>query len=196
MPPNLYAYISRFVTLTAAEEGLFMQHLQVMTCSSRQILTNVGDLEQHVYFIQKGAIRKFFYRDQEEVTIQLSLEGDLVSSSVSFLSGVPSDFVIETMEPSTLAFLTKSSLETLYAFSTNFEKMGRLILLDWMLYKERWDIIRMVKKPKERFQLLLEEKPGLFGRFTQKHIASLLNIEPETLSRYKKLLPETSGNDN
>lgn len=192
--PNLFSYASRFVSLTREEEKLFMQHLQVMTSSPKQVLTKVGDMEQHVYFIQKGLVRKFFYRDQEEVTVQISMEGDLVSSSVSFLSGVPSEFVIETLEPCTLAFFTKSSLETMYDFSTNFEKMGRLISLEWMLYKERWDIIRMVRSPRDRFIQLLAEKPGLLHRVPQKYIASMLNIKPETLSRYKKLMMDASEN--
>ena len=186
MADDAYSYISRFVTLTEEERKLFLQHLQIMTCSPKQVLTHAGDMEQHVYFIQKGLVRKYFIKGREEVTVQLSSEGDLVSSSVSFLSGVPSDFILETMEPSTLAFMTKSALESLFQASTNFEKMGRLITLEWMLYKERWDISRMIKSPKERFTLLCQEKPGLMNRVPQKYLASLLDIEPETFSRYKK----------
>jgi CRP-like cAMP-binding protein len=194
MAEDAYSYISRFVTLTDEERKLFLQHLQIMTCSPKQVLTRVGDMEQHVYFIQKGLVRKYFMKGREEVTVQLSSEGDLVSSSVSFLSGVPSDFVLETMEPSTLAFMTKSSLESLFQNSTNFEIMGRLITLEWMLYKERWDISRMIKPPKERFTMLCQEKPGLMNRVPQKYLASLLDIEPETFSRYKKQVAVESEN--
>lgn len=190
MSDDAYSYISRFIDLKKNEKELLLKHLQIMTCAPKQILTRAGEMEQHVYFIQKGIIRKYFYRNKEEVTIQISMEGDLVSSSVSFLSGVPSDFVLETMEPATLGFITRSSLETLYASSTNFERMGRLIILEWLLYKEKQDIERMVQTPKERFQMLMEERPSLINRVPQKYLASLLNIEPETFSRYKKQLME------
>ena len=197
MPEEVFAYISKFVTLTEKEKALFLEQVQIMTCFPRQALTQIGDLEQHIYFIKKGVLRKFFYKENEEITTQLSMEGDLVCCSVSFLSGEPSEFVLETMESSTLLFITKSSLETLFSFSYNFEKMGRLVWLEWLLFREDWDISRMIKTPRERFNMLLREKPGLLNRVPQKYIASLLNIEPETFSRYKKTIkPHSKGSPN
>lgn len=186
MGSNVYAYINRFVALSEAERKILRQHIQIMTCLPRQVLTNIGELEQHTYFIEKGLVRKFFYRGQEEITVQLSREGELISSSVSFLSGVPSDFVIETMEPCTLAFITKSGMETLFESGVNFEKMGRLIILEWMLVKERTDTFRMISSPKERFVQFIREHPDLLQRVPQKYLASLLDIKPETFSRFKK----------
>lgn len=188
MASNVFAYIAQFVELTDAEKKLLRQHVQVMTCSAKQVLTNNGELEQHVYYIEKGLVRKYFFRSQEEVTVQLSKEGELISSAVSFLSGVPSEFIIETMEPCTLAFITKSGIETLYEASVNFEKMGRLIILEWMLTKERIDTFRMISSPKQRFQHFMKEDPQLLNRVPQKYIASLLDIKPETFSRFKKEL--------
>jgi hypothetical protein len=186
MGSNVYAYINRFVALSEAERKILRQHIQIMTCLPRQVLTNIGELEQHTYFIEKGLVRKYFYRGQEEITVQLSREGELISSSVSFLSGVPSDFVIETMEPCTLAFITKSGMETLFESGVNFEKMGRLIILEWMLVKERTDTFRMISSPKERFVQFIREHPDLLQRVPQKYLASLLDIKPETFSRFKK----------
>ena len=186
MGTNVFAYINRFVELPDAERKVLRQQIQIMTCVPKQVLTNIGELEQHTYFIEKGLVRKYFYRGQEEITVQISKEGQLISSSVSFLSGVPSDFVIETMEPCTLAFITKSGMETLYEYSVNFEKMGRLIILEWMLMKEKTDTFRMISSPKERFAQFIRENPDLLARVPQKYLASLLDIKPETFSRFKK----------
>ncbi len=191
---DVLSYISGFVSLTPDEQKLLREQVQNITCFPRQILTRLGEMEQQVYFVQKGLIRKYFYRDNEEVTVQLAQEGDLASSSVSFLTGVPSDFVLETLEPCTLAFITKSSLDTLFNYSYNFEKMGRLIILEWLLYKERWDISRMVKTPGERYRMFLQERPGMINRVPQKYIASLLDMKPETLSRFKKLVTVADNN--
>ncbi len=187
---NVFNYIGRFVDLTDAEQKLLEQHIQIMTCAPRQVLTGIGELEQHTYFIEKGLVRKYFFRGQDEITVQLSKEGDIISSAVSFLSGVPSDFVIETMEACTLAFITKSSMDTLYDYSINFEKMGRLIILEWMLVKERNDTFRMISSPRERYLRFVQENPALLTRVPQKYLASLLDIKPETFSRFKKQLAE------
>jgi CRP-like cAMP-binding protein len=188
MLADVFTYISKFVMLTDAEKSLLREHVQIMTCFPRQQLTRAGDLEQHIYFIRKGLLRKYFYKGKEEITTLIGMEGDLVCCTVSFLSGEPSEFILETMEASTLLFITKSSLETLFAYSDNFEKMGRLIWLEWLLYREKWDISKMIKTPRELFLLLMKDKPGLLNRIPQKYMASLLNIEPETFSRYKKTL--------
>lgn len=181
------SYISRFVSLTNEEKQQFADHLQIMTCFPKQVLTRAGEVEQHVYFVQKGLLRKYFFRNNVDVTAQLALEGDLISANISFLTGLPSDHSIETLEPSVVAFITKSDLDSLYASSYNFEKMGRLILLEWMLEKERKDTSRMIESPKERYKALLTKSAQLISRVPQKYLASLLNIEPETFSRYKKL---------
>ncbi|MCG7859281.1 Crp/Fnr family transcriptional regulator, partial [Flavihumibacter sediminis] len=81
---------------------------------------------------------------------------------------------------------TKSGMETLYEYSVNFEKMGRLIILDWMLFKEKTDTFRMISSPKERFSRFMSENPDLLSRVPQKYLASLLDVKPETFSRYKK----------
>lgn len=195
MSLDAFSYISRFISLSESETKLFQENLQVMTCFPRQVLTQVGDLEQHIYFVQRGLVRKFFYQNNEEVTVQLATEGDLASSSVSFLSGVLSEFVVETLEPTTLAFITKSALESLFAYSHNFEKMGRLITLAWLLEKERWDIMKIVKSPRERFLVLMQEKPELLKRAPQKYIASFLDMKPETFSRFKKKVMEDLENE-
>jgi CRP-like cAMP-binding protein len=195
MSHDAFTYVSKFVTLTEPEKKLLKEHLQIMTCFPKQVLTRMGELEQHLYFIQKGIVRKYFYLNNVEVTVQISTEGDLASSSMSFLSGILSDFILETMEASTVTFITKSSLETLFKYSTNFEKMGRLISLQWLLYKEQWDFSRMIQTPRERFCMLLNAKPELMNRVPQKYLASLLDIEPETFSRYKKLLVTSSENN-
>lgn len=187
MGNDALSYISRFVSLTNAEKEQFAAHLQIMTCFPKQVLTRGGEIEQHVYFVQKGLLRKYFFRNNEEVTAQLAIEGDLISANISFLTGIPSDHFIETLEPSVVTFITKSSLESLYASSYNFEKMGRLILLEWMLEKERKDTSRMIERPKDRFRELFSKNPKLINRVPQKYLASLLNIEPETFSRYKKI---------
>lgn len=186
MGTNVFAYINKFLELSEAERKVLRQQIQIMTCVPKQVLTNIGELEQHSYFIEKGLVRKYFYRGQEEITVQICREGQPIGSSVSFLSGVPSDFVIETMEPCTLAFITKSGMETLYEYSVNFEKMGRLIILEWMLMKEKTDTFRMISSPKERFAQFIKENPDLLARVPQKYLASLLDIKPETFSRFKK----------
>ncbi|ULQ57312.1 Crp/Fnr family transcriptional regulator [Flavihumibacter rivuli] len=188
MPEEVLSYVRRFVDLDPAEAKLFTRQVQVMTCSARQVLTGMGEVENHIYFIRKGIVRKYFTKGKEEVTVQLCSKGDLTSSIASFITGKPSDYVLETLEPSALVFITRSGLDQLYSCGVNFEKMGRMIFLEAMLAKERWDMERMLHSPLERFQSFNQKHPHLMQQVPQKYLASLLDIEPETFSRYKARL--------
>jgi hypothetical protein len=44
----------------------------------------------------------------------------------------------------------------------------------------------MISSPKERFAQFIKENPDLLARVPQKYLASLLDIKPETFSRFKK----------
>jgi hypothetical protein len=55
--------------------------------------------------------------------------------------------------------------------------------------------MQMVKMtPRERFLNFVMKNPELLQRVPQKHLASYLNIKPETFSRFKHLLRSNSSN--
>jgi hypothetical protein len=57
-----------------------------------------------------------------------------------------------------------------------------------MVQKDRWQMQMIKLSPRERFLFFTERHPDLLQRVPQKHIASFLNIQPETFSRFKHLL--------
>jgi CRP-like cAMP-binding protein len=48
--------------------------------------------------------------------------------------------------------------------------------------------------PGERYEYLVERRPGLLQRIPQYQIASYLGVRPETLSRIRKRLTRSTGN--
>jgi CRP-like cAMP-binding protein len=48
--------------------------------------------------------------------------------------------------------------------------------------------------PEQRFLDLLEQRPDLFQRLSQAHIASYIGVRPESLSRIRKRLYERRNN--
>lgn len=185
---NLYAYISRFATVSEQEFEQIAALLETVQCSKKHILTQKGQVEKYLYIIKKGLVRKFFYKNKEEMITQLAMENDLVCSSVSFLSQKPSEYVIETLEPCTLFAMSYENLQKLYSMGYHMERLGRLIILDWLLQKEIWEQDRLRQEPRERFIRFMNENNDFVQRVQQKYLASYLNMKPETFSRYKHLL--------
>ncbi len=184
----LYEYIRRFAVITEQEFEQLSLLLEKRLCDKKEILLHKGDVESHIYIIQKGLIRKFFYRKQYEMVTQIAKEADLVTSSVSFLSQKPSEYVVEALEPCILYALSYENLQKMYTWSPRMERLGRLVTLDWLLQKEIWELDRVRQEPRERFKRFMNENGELIQRVPQKYLASYLNMKPETFSRYKHLL--------
>jgi signal-transduction protein with cAMP-binding, CBS, and nucleotidyltransferase domain len=189
----LRKYLSQFITLSDDELEALMNEIEVVSYDKKVRLTDIGEIEQYLHFIVKGLARKYFYKGKDEIITQLAKEGELICSSVSFFSGKPSGYIVETIEPTTFYSLSKEKLEALYKRFPNMEKMSRLIITELFLQKEYWELERIRYTTKERFVRFMGENPDLFQRVPQKYLASYLNIKPETFSRLKHLLRIKKG---
>ncbi len=189
----VYKYLVQFVDITHEEFAHLGTFVEIRHLNKKVRLVNIGEKEKYVNFLIKGLIRKFFYRQKEEVITQIAKEGDLICSSVSFLSGIDSDYVVETIESSTVLSISAENIEKIYSMSYKMERLGRLVIIDWLLQKEYWENERIRQGPKERFLNFISRNPDLLIRVPQKYLASYLNIKPETFSRYKHMLQRPSG---
>lgn len=184
----LKEYLAKFIELTDEEIEYLASIAEVRTYDKKVKLIDQGEVENYFNFIIKGLARKYFYKDDEEIITQLAKEGEVISSSVSFLSGEKSLYVVETIEPTTFISFSREKVDQLYATDKKWLRLGRLILTDLFLQKENWELERILYSTQERFVRFLSTNSNLFQRVPQKYLASYLNIQPETFSRLKHLL--------
>jgi CRP-like cAMP-binding protein len=189
----LRQYVSGYVALTNEEFTFLAEKIVVRSFDRRQQLVSVGDVEQHMNFLVRGLARMYFIKGRTEVITNIAKEGELISSSASFLSGDPSCYFIETLEPAMMLSITREHLDSLYRQSPSVERLGRLITTQFVLQKEEWELECMRLDTKERFLRFVENNPDLLQRVPQKYLASYLNMKPETFSRLKHLLRKRPG---
>jgi signal-transduction protein with cAMP-binding, CBS, and nucleotidyltransferase domain len=144
----LEKYIGRFLTLTSEELAVLTKVMEVRSYDKKVRLIEPGQTEEYLHFISKGLLRKYFYKGSHEIITQLAREGELICSSVSFFSGQPSTYVVETIEQSILLSLHKKELESLYTQYPKMETLGRLLITDLFLQKEYWELDRTGMIPK------------------------------------------------
>ena len=185
---RLYEYIQRFAVVSQQEFEQINALLELKRYEKKVTLTQRGQVENYLYMVNEGLVRKYFYKGKHEMITQIAKEGDMVCSSVSFLSQEPSEYVVETLEPSTVYAISHTNMQKLYGMGHKMERLGRLIILDWLLQKEIWDYDRIRQEPRERFKHFMRENNDLVQRVPQKYLASYLNMKPETFSRYKHFL--------
>lgn len=183
------SYLGKFTDITEAEFNKnLLPVIKVRRFGKKELLTKEGEVENYFNFIAKGLIRKYYVKGSHEINTQISMEGHLIVSQESFHSRLPSDYFIETIEPSTVVSITYDDLERVYASSHRMERLARLMITYAMVIKDRWQIQLVKMTPRERFLNFVTKNPELMQRVPQKFLASYLNIKPETFSRFKHLI--------
>ncbi|MES1160213.1 MAG: Crp/Fnr family transcriptional regulator [Bacteroidota bacterium] len=160
--------------------------LVIRNFDKKQHLVKIGEVETYINFIIKGLARKYFFRDKTEVITQIAREGEIISSSASFLSGTPSSYMVEALEPVTVFSISRRHLEKLYENNVRIERLGRKIITHLVLQKEEWEHECIRMETRERFLHFVDNNSDLLQRVPQKYLASYLNMKPETFSRLKR----------
>ena len=94
-------FINRHFELTDVEFRILASKLHLVNFDKKTKLVGIGDVATNVYFVLKGITRRYFYRGKQEIITHLIKEGGLMGSVISFLTGEPSRYVLETIEPVT-----------------------------------------------------------------------------------------------
>ncbi|MGH2553380.1 MAG: Crp/Fnr family transcriptional regulator [Chitinophagaceae bacterium] len=182
-------YLNKFIELSEKEfRENILPIIRIRKFDKKEIITRAGDVEEYFNFIFKGLVRKYYIKGRHQYNTQISFEGHMIVSQESFHSRKPSEYFIETIEPTTLVSILHDDLEIMYAASHKMERMARLLITYAMVLKDRWQIQLVKMTPRERFLNFVTRNPELLQRVPQKYLASYLNIKPETFSRFKHLL--------
>lgn len=182
-------HLRKYVNVTDDEfTKILLPSLRVRRFGKREFLTRPGEQENFFNFIVKGLIRKYYKKGPNELVMQIAMEGEMITSQESFHSRTPSEFYVETIEPSTVISIRYEDLEEVYSKSKKMEHLGRLIITHTMVKKDLWHLEMIKMTPRERFLNFVMKNPELLQRVPQKYLASYLNIKPETFSRFKHLL--------
>jgi CRP-like cAMP-binding protein len=191
LPPNIprmepielfLSFLNKFVPLSADDfQTIIVPYIEVRSFKKKEVITQIGETENHINFVGKGLVRKYFVKDNSEIITQISREGQIIHSQESFYSRTPSNYIVEAIEPSTLLSISYENLETIFQTNASMERMGRLIVTYIMVINERWQMSLLKLSPRERFISFVQNNSELMQRVPQKYLASLLNIQPTPL---------------
>lgn len=186
------AFMTYLQKLSDVTEEEFNKHLlpvcKVRRFAKKEVISRAGEMENYFNFIVKGMARKYYTKGNEEINVQISMEGHMMLCQESFHSRQPSEYTIEAIEPTTLVSISYEDAETMFASSQRMEHLGRIIVTYSMVIKDKWQMQLIKMTPRERFLSFVTKNPELMQRVPQKYLASYLNIKPETFSRFKHLI--------
>ncbi len=149
------------------------------------LLLEQGKTCRHLYFLEYGFARSFYYQAGKDITSWFAFEDDIVTSMYSFTAQKPSFENIEILENSVLHSITHDQLQQLYNKFPEFNLAGRLLTEKYYIELEERTFSFQIQSATERYQIILNHQPELLQRASLGHIASYLGISQETLSRIR-----------
>jgi CRP-like cAMP-binding protein len=149
------------------------------------ILIPPNTLCNHLFFIETGLTRTFYFKDGKDVTDWISVEKTFAVSIISFITRKPDRRGIELLEPSVILSIYHEDWETLCSKHHDIEKLTRhLVSLGLVQLQNKFDDLHF-ESALQRYQTLMQISPSLIQRVPLGMIASYLGITQETLSRIR-----------
>lgn len=185
---HILEYLQRYFPVSPQQAEMMISYCEMRHFDKKVVLVNEGETDQYLNMVVTGLARKYVRKGSNEITLQLATEGHIIDSEISFLRKVPSQVIIETLEPTTMVSLHRTKMDEALDKMPGADKMGRQLLLAMFIKKDERHYKLLQLTTRERFVEYMKNHPHMLQRVPQKYLASYLNIKPETFSRLKHLI--------
>ncbi len=151
-----------------------------------EFIIKKGTVEKYLYFVVDGVLRAFHIKDGEEICVGFSYTNDFSGGYDSFITGGPTRFYIQALNPVNLLRISRDDLDALYDKHKIVERWGRLFNEKLLLGKGLREVAILAYSAEERYRRLMTQSPHCLQLIPQKYLASYLAMTPETFSRLRK----------
>ncbi len=144
-----------------------------------------GEVCRAMYYVGKGMVRQYYYKNGKDVTEHFSFEGRICFCIESFLEQEPSRIIVEALENTTLFALPYEAWHVSMLQNNEMELLYRKILEHALISSQVHADSQRFEDSRERYGRLLSTHPEIVLRAPMLHVASFLQMTPETLSRVR-----------
>ena len=101
----------RYSTMTHDELDVLESILVPRKYQKGEIILKEGDVCDSIYWVAKGLVRQYYYKNEKELTEYMATENTICMSIESLFKEQPSHQQIQAIEPTILFALPKAALE-------------------------------------------------------------------------------------
>lgn len=178
-------HLEQFSLMSDADWEYFCKKLQQVTFQKKEIILKKGETENYLSFVEKGTLRMYLPKIENDITFGFIFENQFISAYDSFLTQTPCNYQIETLSKTVLWRIHYTDLNDIYKNTKVGNEIGRKNAESLFLIKSSRELSLLNLSAKERYKKLFSERPELFKEIPLKHIASYIGITPQALSRIR-----------
>lgn len=180
-----------------AEEAPFKLSEEVMDkfCSlmeekhlkKRDVMIQCGELNDNIYIVKEGILRRSHMDGDKEVTVAFALTGTVIISYHSFCYHLPAYYQFDACCDSVVMVVSKTKFDQLVAESHEFAMWAlNMAYCSLYYYEVKQSVINGTAI--DRYRALLKNRPEILEKVSLKIVASYLGVTNAYLSRIRKQL--------
>lgn len=173
------------VTLSVGALNAFANILQPQKLLRGHQLVSEGDVCNAMYYVVRGMVLQYYMKNDVMVTEHISHEGDMVICIESFFMREPSKIVATMVEPGIVYGIPREDMEMIASHSYELCKLIFAFYQRSLIVSQRKADVLRFETAKERYIRTMKENPEIIRRAPLHHVASFLQMAPETLSRVR-----------
>ena len=175
----------KYSTMTHDELDVLESILVPMKFTKGQMILSEGEICKHVYYIERGLIRQFYFKNGKQITEHLGEDRSVFMCIESLFREEPTKLQVEALEPTWVYALPKQKLEQVAVHNVNIQILYRKILEESLITSQvHADLVRF-ETAQARYKRICKLSPQVILRAPLVYIASYLQMTPETLSRVR-----------
>lgn len=175
----------RYSTMAHDELDILEDILVPMKFSRGDKLVEIGQVCDCIYYIDKGLVREYYFKNNKDVTEYLAADGTICMCIESLFREEPSQLIVEALEPTIAYAIPKDRLEEVALHNVNIQILYRKILEESLIISQRRADLLRFESAKDRYRKLCKQNPLMMMKAPLVYIASYLQMTPETLSRVR-----------
>jgi len=174
-----------YCTMSPIGVDALSQLLVPMKFQKGDVIMHEGDVCRAMYYVDRGMVRQYYYKNGKDVTEHFSFEGRICFCIESFLKQEPSRLLVEALENTTIFAMPYEAWHVLMMQNQEMELLYRKILEHALISSQEHADSQRFENAAERYERLLRTHPQIILRAPMLHVASFLQMTPETLSRVR-----------
>ena len=175
----------KYSTMTHDELDVLESILVPMKFAKGQMILSEGEICKHVYYIERGLIRQFYFKNGKQITEHLGEDRSIFMCIESLFREEPTKLQVEAIELTWVYALPKQKLEQVALHNVNIQILYRKILEESLITSQvHADLVRF-ETAQARYKRMCKLSPQVILRAPLVYIASYLQMTPETLSRVR-----------
>jgi len=158
-------YCEQFSQLDQETIDDLFQNLKTKTYKKGDFLLRSGETCRHLFFINEGLAKSFFYNNDKEFIMRFFSENVLFTVFDSYLTQEPSNFTVVTLETTTVTLISYEKMESLCKKHHCMETFFRKLIS-----------VASIKMMKRISEMLEEDATRRYNKFVQDNNSILQRI--------------------